>query len=114
MRHIYFVFALVLGFSACNSDGSVNRGADRDVNSTEPKSNVQFLTRDGCRNTSRMLENLKAAISTGKVAVQYTLIDQGTLPPADPRNGYPTPTILMGGRDILGLPVPQQPFPEPS
>jgi hypothetical protein len=61
-----------------------------------------------------MLENLKDAIASGKLKAQFTLIHQETLPADDPRNGYPTPTILMNGRDIFGLTVPQEPFPEPS
>lgn len=75
---------------------------------------LEFLTRDGCRNTPQLLENLKAAFSEGKVPAQLTLVHQGTLPPDDPRKGYPTPTILMDGRGIFGLTAPQQPFPEPS
>ena len=75
---------------------------------------LEFLTRDGCRNTPVVLENLKTAISTGKVRAQFTVIEQGKLPPDDPRGGYPTPTILLNGRDIFGMSVPQPPFPEPS
>lgn len=61
-----------------------------------------------------MLANLNEAISTRKIRGQFTLVHQGSLPPGDPRNGYPTPTILMNGQDVFGMPVPQQPFPEPS
>lgn len=79
-----------------------------------PNEELQFLTRDGCRNTGRMLENLNAGISAGKITAKYVLIRQENLPPDDPRTGYPTPTILVNGRDIFGLPVPERPFPEPS
>ena len=75
---------------------------------------LEFLTRDGCRNTPQVLDNLKSAISSGKLPAQFTLVHLEALPPEDPRRGYPTPTILMEGKDIFDLPVPQQPFPEPS
>lgn len=61
-----------------------------------------------------MLENLKAAIAEGQVSADYTVIQQAALPPDDPRTGYPTPTILLNGKDIFGLAVPKPPFPEPS
>jgi hypothetical protein len=61
-----------------------------------------------------MLERVKAAIAEGKIPADYTLIHQGSLPPDDPRTGYPTPTILLNGKDIFGLDVPKPPFPEPS
>lgn len=86
----------------------------RDVNPKPSNLELQFLTRDGCRNTAQMLANLNTGISTGKIAASYNVIRQENLPPNDPRIGYPTPTILMNGRDIFGLPVPQPPFPEPS
>ena len=81
---------------------------------TESEVELEFLTRDGCRNTPQLLENLKAAISSGKLRARFAVVHQGTLPPEDPRNGYPTPAILVNGRDVFGLPVPQAPFPEPS
>lgn len=61
-----------------------------------------------------MLENLKVAIAEGQIFADYTVIQQATLPPDDPRTGYPTPTILLNGKDIFGLAVPKPPFPEPS
>lgn len=75
---------------------------------------LEFLTREGCKNTPVMLANLKAAIAEEKLSADYTVIQQGTLQQDDPRVGYPIPTILLNGKDIFGLAVPQPPFPEPS
>jgi len=112
MRIIYFAISFALIASACsvNKDSAVGK----DMNPKRSIVELQFLTREGCRNTSRMLENLNAAISTGKIAATYSLIHQDGLSPDDPRSRYPTPTILLNSRDIFELPVPQQPFPAPS
>jgi hypothetical protein len=80
----------------------------------QSEAKLEFLTRDGCRNTAQVLDNLKSAISSGKLRAQLTLVHLEALPPEDPRRGHPTPTILMDGRDIFGLPAPRPPFPEPS
>ncbi|HQU93869.1 MAG TPA: hypothetical protein PLK77_16355 [Pyrinomonadaceae bacterium] len=61
-----------------------------------------------------MLENLRQAIAEGQISADYTVIHQSTLQQDDPRTGYPTPTILLNGKDIFDLPVPKPPFPEPS
>ena len=114
MRLVYFLFACVLVSSACSVSEPDATTAIKHMAGDRSEVKLEFLTRDGCKNTPVMLENLKAAISTGKVHAQFTLVHQGSLPPEDPRNGYPTPTILMDGRDIFDLPVPQPPFPEPS
>lgn len=105
MRQINFVLVIVLVLSACT--------ADRIVPSTA-RLHLEFLTRDGCKNTPVMLENLKTAIAEGQIAADYTVIQQGALSQDDPRVGYPTPTILLNGKDIFDLPVPTPPFPEPS
>ena len=81
---------------------------------SQARTQVQFLTRDGCKNTPVMLENLKAAIEAKHILADVTVIHQASLPAEDPRVGYPTPTILVNDKDIFGLPVPQQPYPEPS
>ena len=44
----------------------------------------------------------------------FEIIDQETLPADDVRRGYPTPTILVRGADLFGLPEPEPPFPAPT
>lgn len=48
---------------------------------------LEFLTREGCKNTPVMLANLKAAIAEEKLSADYTVIQQGTLQQDDPRGG---------------------------
>ena len=114
MRVVYFLFLFALAVSACSVNEPGAPAADKDVTGNKPEVKFEFLTRDGCRNTPVLLENLKAAIGAGEIRAQFTVIQQATLPPDDPRAGYPTPTILLNGSDVFGLAAPQAPFPEPS
>ena len=75
---------------------------------------IVFLTRDGCVNTPVMRKNLDAAITSLAAEMKYEVINQGTLFPGDSRMGYPTPTVLLDGRDMFGLPEPLPPFPPHS
>ena len=75
---------------------------------------IVFLTRDGCVNTPTMRKNLDTAIASLKTGMRYELLNQGTLVSFDSRRGYPTPTILLDGYDMFGLPEPLPPFPSPS
>lgn len=78
------------------------------------KTNLVFLTRDGCVNTEVMKKNLDNALRAMKLPLDYQVANVGSLPRNDPRTGYPTPTVLWKGKDIFGMPVPIPPFPEPS
>ena len=78
------------------------------------KSDLVFLTRDGCVNTPDMLNNLEAALRSLCLALDYPTVNLTSLPATDPRVGYPTPTVLVRNHDIFGMPEPTPPFPEPS
>ena len=80
---------------------------------SEQDAAVVFLTRKGCVNTPLLLSNLKAAIDTFVPGLRYHVLDQASLPAVDTRKGYPTPTILVGTRDLFGMVEPTPPFPEP-
>lgn len=75
---------------------------------------VVFLTRPGCVQTKLMRMRLDEAIKTIGRPIPYTVVDLDTLPAGDNRKGYPTPTILVGGVDLFGMPAPTPPFPEPT
>ena len=107
MKHTIFVLLVALLFSACSRK-------QIEMNPTRDHLHFEFLTREGCKNTPVMLENLKAAIAEGKISAEVIVIHQAALPQDDPRTGYPTPTILLNGKDIFGLAVPTPPFPDPS
>src|SRR5262245_35837424 len=61
------------------------------------KTDLVFLTRDGCVNTPDMLNNVDDALRGLKLPLDYHVINIGTLPKTDPRTGYPTPTVLWKG-----------------
>lgn len=73
-----------------------------------------FLTRDGCVNTTIMRANLDAALQAMGLPADYQFVDLETLAATDPRIGYPTPTMLYKGTDLLGMAEPSPPFPEPT
>jgi hypothetical protein len=75
---------------------------------------LTFLTRDGCVNTPDMVNNLDDALKSLGLPTDYSYVDIGTLPRRNVRTGYPTPTVLYKGKDILGMPAPKPPFDEPS
>ncbi len=67
---------------------------------------IQFLTREGCPNTPLMRSNLDAALKL--VAWDgYTTVDLASLSEDDLRLGYGTPTVLVDGVDIMGVPMPK-------
>src|SRR3954471_2060773 len=78
------------------------------------KSDLVFLTRDGCVNTPDMVNNLDDALKALGWPTDYQYIDIGKLPKTDSRTGYPTPTVLWKRRDIFRMPVPTAPFADPA
>ena len=74
-----------------------------------------LLTREGCIQTDQMRTSLDAALAKmdGK-RLAYHEVDLASLAADDPREGYPTPTILVRDRDLFGMPTPAPPFPEPT
>jgi hypothetical protein len=56
-----------------------------------------------------MRANLKAALAAVGKGWTFKDTDQERLPEGDLRRGYPTPTVLVNGRDLYGLPVPDAP-----
>lgn len=75
---------------------------------------LEFLTRDGCKNTPVVRSNLETAIERSGLLVNVEVVHQAKLAEDDARVGYPTPTILIDGKDLFGSPVPVPPFPSPS
>lgn len=70
--------------------------------------NIELLGFDGCPNTPAFRERVEqAATEVGGYRVIY--IDQESLPADDLRRGYATPTALVDGEDLFGLPRPQTP-----
>ena len=76
---------------------------------------VELLVRGGCATSQQLEPRLEAALAgRAEPGLVLRVVDQDALPTEDPRRGYATPTILVGGADLFGLPEPTPPFPEPS
>ena len=73
-----------------------------------------FLTRGDCVNTATMRANLDEALKGMGRPLDYQFIELESLPTSDARTGYPTPTILIGARDLFGMTEPTPPFPDPT
>jgi hypothetical protein len=96
------MLAVILMSSACHSGPSLSVG------------NLEFLTRPDCVNTPTMRERLDEALGRLSLATNYRVTDLAMLPAADPRRGYPTPTVLYRHHDLFGMPAPHPPYAEPT
>jgi hypothetical protein len=90
-------------------DGSphVDTGKEAAVSPDAPR--IELLGFASCPNTPILRDRLRAAIAAVDSRWRFADIDQETLAKDDLRRGYATPTILVNGRDLYGLPVPSEP-----
>ena len=97
-----------LGIDERCLDGTKFRAAvAKELKALKPKVKLTFLTRDGCVNSPKMRANLNEALKKLGWTGAYDIIDIGTLPVNDGRRGYSTPTVLLNGNDLFGLPPPR-------
>src|SRR6187401_732114 len=75
---------------------------------------IEFLTREGCIQTTVMRERLDEAIKSFGAPLNYTVVDLDTLPASDVRRAYPTPTVLSHGADLFGMAEQKPPYPAPT
>jgi hypothetical protein len=100
--------ALGSGRSGARSDSTASPSAQQRTKG------LVFLTRGGCVNTTVMRGRLDEALKSLGLAVGYEVVDQDTLPEAEVRRRYPTPTLLYEERDVFGMAVPKPPLPAPT
>ena len=67
---------------------------------------VEFLTREGCPASADMRAHLDAALQMSGDPRRVLVVDVDALPIDDDRTGYGTPTILIDGEDLFGVPRP--------
>ena len=103
------LFIALLLTCACTTQQTARQIPPADANATK----LVFLTRGGCVNAGTMRANLDAALKSMGSTSTYSVVDLDTLPDADARRGYPTPTLLYDNRDVFGMPEPRPPFPQP-
>ncbi len=64
-----------------------------------------FLTREGCSGSATMKTSLNAALKQ-LTGWDYEVVDLDRLAKGDSRKGYSTPTLLLNGTDVYGMPAP--------
>jgi hypothetical protein len=62
---------------------------------------LTFVTRDGCVNTPDLAASLIEAVKALGLPSDYQVVNADKLPSADVRTGYPTPTLLYKGKDLI-------------
>lgn len=77
------------------------------MNAAQPA--IELLGFPGCPNTPAMRDHLNAALASIGKGWTFTDTDQERLPESDLRRGWPTPTVLVNGRDLFGMPPPDGP-----
>jgi hypothetical protein len=65
---------------------------------------VTLLYFDGCPLTPPVRRDVAQAVASLGKQAQFEQVNLSTLPPTDPRRGYGSPTVLVDGRDLFGLP----------
>ena len=62
---------------------------------------IELIATEGCPHAAELGDNLCEALRG--LSLCCCEIDPNKLPAGDPRRGYPSPSILVDGRDIFGL-----------
>lgn len=68
---------------------------------------IEVLGFEGCPNTPATKENVEKAIASLGLKADVAYVDQEKLPTNDSRRGWPTPTVLVDGRDLFGMASPK-------
>lgn len=106
--------ALMALAGACTPETDQRAASGDDPTRSVTVTQLVFLTRDGCSNTDRMRANLDEALASLGQPIAYEMLSLESLSESDVRIGYPTPTLLLDGRDLFGMPEPTPPLPGPT
>ena len=69
--------------------------------------NIEFLGRSDCIHSPAMEKNLVSALEASGLEKKSKYINLASLPTKDYRRGYGTPTVLINGEDLFGMPKPK-------
>lgn len=86
------------------ADDAIGKPCATAMNSTV---NIEVLGFTDCPNTPATRVNVAKAIAALGLAANVSYVDQERLPESDRRRAWPTPTVLVDGRDLFGMPAPQ-------
>ncbi len=99
------LLCLVVGLCAgCATSIVTANSGESEGRNAQPT--IEFLGFPDCPNTPVLRDNLTHALASMGRGWTFTDTNQEPLPDGDIRRGYPTPTVLVNGRDLYGLPVP--------
>lgn len=70
---------------------------------------IEVLGFEGCPNTPQTKANVERAVASLGLAANVAYVDQVKLPESDRRRGWPSPTVLVDGRDLFGMAEPNGP-----
>lgn len=76
------------------------------VAGTERAPRIQLLGIPDCPNTAAIRKNLETALRSMSRETKFEYLNLEVLADSDPRRGWGAPTILINGRDLMGLPPP--------
>jgi hypothetical protein len=99
--------ALMLAVLTGCASPTVQTARSESVKTQQPT--IELLGFPDCPNTPELRDNLAAALSSMGKGWTFTDTNQEKLPESDLRRGWPTPTILVNGRDLFGMPAPVAP-----
>ena len=68
---------------------------------------VEMLYFEGCPTTESMRARLHDAMPDAGGGFVFVEVDLESLSPDDARRGYGSPTVLVDGHDMLGMPSPE-------
>lgn len=97
------------GFNAPPSTGDLHEAMERmgrEVLGSPQAMRIELLGFPGCPNTPAMRSNLRAALESISGDLTFQDVNQESLPRSDTRRGWPTPTVLVNGKDLFGMPSP--------
>lgn len=100
-------------FNAPPSTGDLHEAMSQmgnDVLSNTHVLNIELLGSPTCPNTPTMRASLRAALETVGGGLTFRDVNQKELPETDARRGWPTPTVLVNGRDLFGMSPPSSPL----
>jgi hypothetical protein len=100
-HYILFILFIIISFFIVSCSG--NEGGNMGNNVSK---GIEFLGRSDCIHSPAMEKNFVSALETSGVDKKYKYIDLASLPAGDYRRGYGTPTILINGEDLFGMPKP--------
>lgn len=90
---------------------AVRQMADDAIGPTEASEaksgmNIELLGFPSCPNTPAIRKNLESALRALKRTPGFVEVNLESLAPSDPRRGWGAPTILINGRDLMGMSPP--------